>query len=99
MVIDRAGITQSVQQLATGWTTERSEFESRYCQEFSLLHVVQNGYGAHSASYPMGTGALSTGVNRTGSETDHLPPASAEVKKMWDLYIPSPTRFHGIVLN
>jgi hypothetical protein len=25
-------------------------------QEFSLLHVVQTGSGAHPASYPMGTG-------------------------------------------
>jgi hypothetical protein len=27
--------------------------------------------------------ALSTGVKRLGRETDHSPPASAEVKKMW----------------
>jgi hypothetical protein len=25
--------------------------------EFSLLHVVQTGSGAHPASYPMGTGS------------------------------------------
>jgi hypothetical protein len=25
-------------------------------QEFSVLHVVQTGSGAHPASYPMGTG-------------------------------------------
>jgi hypothetical protein len=29
-------------------------------QEFSLLHVVQTGSGAHLASYPMGTGELFT---------------------------------------
>jgi hypothetical protein len=28
-------------------------------------------------------GGLSTGVKRPGSEADHSPPASAEVKKMW----------------
>jgi hypothetical protein len=28
---------------------------------FSLHHRVQNGSGAHPASYPMGTGALSLG--------------------------------------
>jgi hypothetical protein len=39
-----------------------SEFESRYGQEFSLLHVVQTGYGVHPASYPMGTrGSFSGG--------------------------------------
>jgi hypothetical protein len=30
-----AGIAQSVLRLATGWTTEVSEFESRWGQEFS----------------------------------------------------------------
>jgi hypothetical protein len=28
---------------------------------FSLLHRVQNGYGAHPASYPMGTRGSYTG--------------------------------------
>jgi hypothetical protein len=45
----------SIQQLATGSTTKGSEFESWWEQECSLLHVVQNGSGAHPASYPMGT--------------------------------------------
>jgi hypothetical protein len=31
----------------------------------------------------MGTGALSPGVKRQEREADHLPPTSAEVKKMW----------------
>jgi hypothetical protein len=37
-----AGIAQLVYRLATGWTTERSEFKFRWGQEFSL-HVVQTG--------------------------------------------------------
>jgi hypothetical protein len=41
--------------MAMDWTTEGSEFESRYGQEFSLLHDVQTGSGAHPASYPVGT--------------------------------------------
>jgi hypothetical protein len=41
--------------IATGWTTERSEFESRYGEEFYLLRVIQTGSGAHPAYYPMGT--------------------------------------------
>jgi hypothetical protein len=36
--------------------TKESEFESQWGQGFLLLHVVQTGYGAHPASYPMGTG-------------------------------------------
>jgi hypothetical protein len=43
----RAGIAQSVQRLATGWTTKGSEFECRWGQEFSLLHVVQISSGVH----------------------------------------------------
>jgi hypothetical protein len=34
-------------------------------------------------------GALSSGVKRPGREVDHLPPASAEVKKMW-IYTSTP---------
>jgi hypothetical protein len=49
-----AGIVQSVQRLATGWTAEGSEFESRQGKDFSPLLVVQTGYGAH----PAGTKSL-----------------------------------------
>jgi hypothetical protein len=53
--------------IATGYEldTERSEFESRYSQEFSLLHVFQTGSGAHPASYPIDTGCKATGVKLT----------------------------------
>jgi hypothetical protein len=54
------------------------EFESRYCQEFFLPYVVQTGSSAHPAFYRIGTG-----VKRPGSEADHTPPTSAEVKKTW----------------
>jgi hypothetical protein len=37
-----------------GWTTEGSEFDSQYGQEFSLLLVIQTGSGVHPTSYPMG---------------------------------------------
>jgi hypothetical protein len=42
--------------MATGWTTERSEFMSRQDKEFCLLHLVQTASGVHPVSYPMGTG-------------------------------------------
>jgi hypothetical protein len=49
---------------ATGYglETKGSEFESRWGQEFSLLHVVQTGSGAHSTSYPMGIGGKAAGA-------------------------------------
>jgi hypothetical protein len=40
--------------MATGWTTDGSEFESRYGQDIYLLNVVQTNYGAHPISYAMG---------------------------------------------
>jgi hypothetical protein len=49
----------------------------------SLRHRVQNGSGAHPASYPMGTGALSLGIKRPGRAADHSPPFSDEVKNAW----------------
>jgi hypothetical protein len=37
------------------WMTEGLEFESRWGKEFSVLHVVQTGSGAHQPSYSRGT--------------------------------------------
>jgi hypothetical protein len=59
---------------------------------FSLHHRVQNGSGAHPASYTMGTGAISLRVKRPGREADHSPPSSAEVKECVELRIHSPIR-------
>jgi hypothetical protein len=57
---------------------------------FSLHYRVQNGSGAHPASYPMGTRAVSLQVKRPGREADHSPPSSAEVKELVELYLRSP---------
>jgi hypothetical protein len=51
--------------------------------------VSQTGSGAHPASYPMGTGALSPGVKWPGREADHSPQTNAEVKKTW-IYTSTP---------
>jgi hypothetical protein len=47
---------------------------------FSLRHRVQTGSGDYPASQPMGTGDLSSGVERPGRESDHSPIYSAKVK-------------------
>jgi hypothetical protein len=47
----------------------------------------------------MSTGGSFPGVKRQGREAGHSPPTSAEVKKNVDLYIHSPLRFHGVMLN
>jgi hypothetical protein len=57
---------------------------------FSLHHRVQNGSGAHLASYPMGTRGSFPGVKRSGREADHSPLFSAEVKEWVQLYLRSP---------
>jgi hypothetical protein len=67
MVYDFAGITQSVQRLANGQDAEGSDFESREGQDFSPLHAVQTGSGAHLASYPKGTGGSLPGGKEAGA--------------------------------
>jgi hypothetical protein len=56
---------------------------------FSFHHRVQNGSGAHTVSYPMGTRVLSLEIKRPGREADHSPPSSAEVKEYMELYLQS----------
>jgi hypothetical protein len=71
--------------LRSGWSGVR------YC--------VQIGSGAHPASYPVISGALSLGVKRPGCDADHLPPSSAEVKNAWIYTSILPIRLHGVVLS
>jgi hypothetical protein len=49
-------------------------------RDFSLLHSVPTGSGAHPAYSLLSTGAHSPGVKRPGREADHSPACSAEVK-------------------
>jgi hypothetical protein len=56
---------------------------------FSLHYRVQNGSGAHPASYPMGNWDLSLEIKWPGREADHSPPSSAEVKECVKLYLHS----------
>jgi hypothetical protein len=49
-------------------------------RDFSLHHRVQTGSGAHPASYPMVTRALSLAVKQPGREADLSLPSTAEVK-------------------
>jgi hypothetical protein len=60
--------------------TNESEFNSRWIQGFSPLHVIQTSSGAHATSYPMGTGGFFLGVKQLGHEADHSLPSSAKAK-------------------
>jgi hypothetical protein len=50
-----------------GWTTKGSDFESRWGQTFSLLHVVQTGSEAYPASYQMRAGRSFPGGKAAGA--------------------------------
>jgi hypothetical protein len=64
---------------------------------FSFHHCVQNGSGAHPASYPMGTSGSFPVVKWPGCEADYSPPSSAKVKECVELYFHSPNMpsWHG----
>jgi hypothetical protein len=64
--------------------TGRSRDLSPVVARFSA--TVQNGSGAHPASYTMCTGS-SPGVKRPRRGVEHQPPSSAEVKERVELYL------------
>jgi hypothetical protein len=82
-------VAQSVQSLATGWTTGLSRFDPR--QRWNGIQssvCVQTDSGAHPASCTMGTGGpFSGGKERPESDADHSPPSSAEVEYEQELYL------------
>jgi hypothetical protein len=53
-------------------------------REVGVRVPIGTGSGVHPTSYPM-----STGGSFPGGKADHLPPASAELKKMW-IYTSTP---------
>jgi hypothetical protein len=55
--------------IATGYGLEDQEVGVRVLmgQEFSFLHVVQTGSGAHPASYPMGNAGSYIGDKTAGA--------------------------------
>jgi hypothetical protein len=57
---------------------------------FSLHHRVQNGSGAHPASYPMGTRSSFSGGKAAGAWSWPLTSICAEVKEWVELYLHSP---------
>jgi hypothetical protein len=58
--------------IATGWMAADRFWAG--ARDFSPLHSIQAGAGAHSAPYPMGTGG-----SVPGGEAGHSPPVSADV--------------------
>jgi hypothetical protein len=65
----------------------------------SFLYVVLTGSGTHTASLPMDTGGFFPGGKAAGAWNWPLTPTTAKEQEYMDLYIHSPIRFHGVVLN
>jgi hypothetical protein len=67
-------------------------------QEFSLIHVVQTSSGTHPVSYPVGIGVSFLGVKAAGAWNWPLTNWCRGQENV-DLYIHSPIRLRGLVLN
>jgi hypothetical protein len=65
---------------------------------FSLHCRVQNGSGAHPASYPVGTRGSFLGGKVVGA-WNWPPPSCSEVKECVELFLHSPICIYGVVLS
>jgi hypothetical protein len=88
-----AGIGQSVQRLALGWTVRGSNLGGA---RFSA--PVQTGSEAHPASYTTGTGSF-PGVKRPGVGVDHPPHLGPRLKKEWTYTSTPPLGLRSLFLG
>jgi hypothetical protein len=66
------------------------ELELWLGEEFSLLHDIQIGSGAHPASYPISIKSSFPGCKKQPRhEVDYTPPTRVKVKKTW-IYMDTP---------
>jgi hypothetical protein len=94
----RAAIAQSVQCCATGWTIGVLGFHSRQGLGIFLFTTASTtALGPTQPPIQWVPGALSLRLKRPGSEADHSPPSSAEVKNAWSYTSTPPIRLHGLV--
>jgi hypothetical protein len=98
LIVRSSNLLSYIFVLRAGQSGSRVRFQAG-AGNFSLHHCVQNGSGAHPASYPMGARGSFPGVKRPGREADPSPPFSVEVKECVELHLHSPIRLHGVVLS
>jgi hypothetical protein len=98
LVYNMSRVAQTVQCLATSWTTEQSRFDPRQWREdFYFSLYVQNGSGSLPASYTMGTGGPFFGAKaRPGRDADHSPHLVSRSKMSRSYTSPPPTRLRGV---
>jgi hypothetical protein len=80
--------------IATGYGVDAGEvgIRAKVAQQFSLLHMIQNGAGIQKASYPKNAGVLFWMVKRMGYEYDHIRLVPRVLSSL-------PHAFHGVVFN
>jgi hypothetical protein len=79
---------------ATGWTIGVLGFDSRRgLRIFLFTTASRTALGPTQPPLQWVPGALSLGVKRPGSEADHSPPSSAEIKNERSYTSTPPTRF------
>jgi hypothetical protein len=84
----------SVVGITTGWIVG-FRFPA-WARGISPLHSIQTGSEVDPTSYLMGTGGSFPGVKRLRREADLHPMSRSRIV---ELYLPSPIRLHGVVLN
>jgi hypothetical protein len=95
-----AVLAQSVQRWATDWTIGVLGFDSRCGLGIFLFTTAsRTALGPTHPPIQWVPRALSLGVKRPGSEADHSPPSSAEVKNTWSYTSTSAICLHGVVLS
>jgi hypothetical protein len=85
--------------MALGYGLDDRGFESRQgLGIFLLTRASRPALGPSQHPIQWEPGALSLGVKLPGCETDHSPPASAEVKNAWNCAYTPPMHLRGVVL-
>jgi hypothetical protein len=82
--------------IALGYGLEYGSSRVRFpagAENFSLHYRVQNGSGAHTASYPIGSRSSFPGGKAAGAWTWNSPSSRAEVKEWVELYLHSRYRY------
>jgi hypothetical protein len=96
---NRCNLSRDLSRCCDGLPAGRPGFDSQWVQHFCFLHHVQIGCGVYTASYRMSIGGCfpENKVNRGVRLTPHL--YLVLRSRMVELYLYSPTRLHGLVLN
>jgi hypothetical protein len=85
---------------SSGLRLDDRGFESRQGLGIFLSIIVSRpALGLTQPPVQWVTGALSLRGKAARREADHSPPSSVEVKEWVELYLHSPVRLHGVVLN